>query len=229
VELQENLTGGKRTAARADYEPKRPPAMSDDTGFIQAIQEDPEDESLLLVYADWLEERGDVRAEYLRLVPLLAQRPVRARFNVIGEKIDPGWVELFRRCWVRAWLHVCRGAKLGVEYPICEGPNYIGRSGEQPVDIDLGPQEPWASAPPNFTNWSGAWGSPDDPHRCSPQHALITCERNVLLIEDLNSYCGTYVNRSRVYPGQRHSLQPNDMLQIGCVQLRILRQQQAVE
>src|SRR5262245_34100031 len=38
----------------------------DDAGFLQAVLDSPEDDALRLVYADWLEERGDPRGEYLR-------------------------------------------------------------------------------------------------------------------------------------------------------------------
>jgi uncharacterized protein (TIGR02996 family) len=41
--------------------------MSNDEGFLRAIQKNPEDDAFRLVYADWLEERGDLRGEYLRL------------------------------------------------------------------------------------------------------------------------------------------------------------------
>jgi uncharacterized protein (TIGR02996 family) len=35
--------------------------------FLDAITRNPEDEEARAVYADWLEERGDPRGEYLRL------------------------------------------------------------------------------------------------------------------------------------------------------------------
>jgi uncharacterized protein (TIGR02996 family) len=45
--------------------------MSDESAFIRAILGDPSDPTPRLVYADWLDERGDVdsvrRAEYLRV------------------------------------------------------------------------------------------------------------------------------------------------------------------
>lgn len=41
--------------------------MDDDHRFIQAILASPDDDSLRLAYADWLEDRSDPRAEYLRL------------------------------------------------------------------------------------------------------------------------------------------------------------------
>lgn len=41
--------------------------------FLQAMQKTPEDASLRLVFADWLEERGDPRAELIRLLHTLTQ------------------------------------------------------------------------------------------------------------------------------------------------------------
>jgi uncharacterized protein (TIGR02996 family) len=35
--------------------------------FFRAIQADPVDEANLLIYSDWLEERADPRADFLRL------------------------------------------------------------------------------------------------------------------------------------------------------------------
>ena len=72
---------------------------------------------------------------------------------------------------------VCvRGQKLGIEYPVYEGDNFLGRSDEQPVDIDLDDQE----LPDHI--WS------------SRQHAKLSLENGVLSVEDLNSANGTYVN-----------------------------------
>jgi uncharacterized protein (TIGR02996 family) len=41
--------------------------MSEDAGLFAALCAHPEDEPLRLVYADWLDERGDPRGEWLRL------------------------------------------------------------------------------------------------------------------------------------------------------------------
>jgi hypothetical protein len=100
-------------------------------------------------------------------------------------------------------LVVLRGLKINVEYPVYEGNNFIGRADEKPVDIDLDDQEP-----PDRV-WS------------SRQHALIVFENNELQLEDLNSANGTFVNRTRVYPGQKRGLQPNDVIQVGTVQLKL--------
>jgi uncharacterized protein (TIGR02996 family) len=40
--------------------------MSDDEDFVAAVLAAPDDDTVQLVYADWLEERGDPRGEYLR-------------------------------------------------------------------------------------------------------------------------------------------------------------------
>jgi hypothetical protein len=101
-------------------------------------------------------------------------------------------------------LQVLRGQKRNVEYPLYEGLNYIGRADEKPVDIDLEEQEP------------------PDRIWCSRQHAVITFEGSSLSIEDLNSANGTYVNRTRVYPGQQKPLAVNDIVQIGNVQLKVI-------
>jgi FHA domain len=100
-------------------------------------------------------------------------------------------------------LVVLRGQKINAEFPIYEGLNFIGRADEKPVDIDLEDQEP------------------PDRVWCSRQHALISFEDSVLTIEDLNSANGTYVNRARIYPGQKRPLNVNDVIQIGTVQLKL--------
>src|SRR5262245_45892557 len=41
-------------------------------GFLGAIRESPDDIGSRLVYADWLEEKGDPRHQYLRLISRLS-------------------------------------------------------------------------------------------------------------------------------------------------------------
>lgn len=49
--------------------------MTREAQFIEAILANPDDESLRLVYADWLEERGDPRGEFIRVQCALAKLP----------------------------------------------------------------------------------------------------------------------------------------------------------
>ncbi|SRR5579871_3891780 len=101
-------------------------------------------------------------------------------------------------------LVVLRGRRINAEYPLYEGHNFIGRMDERPVDIDLEDQEP------------------PDRIWCSRQHAVITYEHDRLVIEDLNSSNGTFVNRGQIHPGQKRPLKPNDVIQIGTVQMKVL-------
>lgn len=105
---------------------------------------------------------------------------------------------------VKAHLEIVRGLRPNWKYPIFEGRNTIGRADQQPVEIDLQPQEPEDRV------WS------------SRQHAAITCTNGAMVIEDLNSSNGTYVNRERVPPGEKGPLKKDDIIQIGEVQLRVL-------
>jgi uncharacterized protein (TIGR02996 family) len=49
--------------------------MSAEAVFLQVIHDHPHDDAPRLVYADWLEERGDPRAEFIRLQITLAGMP----------------------------------------------------------------------------------------------------------------------------------------------------------
>jgi uncharacterized protein (TIGR02996 family) len=46
--------------------------MSDEAAFLQAILADPDDDTPRLIFADWLEERGDSRGEFIRVQIALA-------------------------------------------------------------------------------------------------------------------------------------------------------------
>jgi uncharacterized protein (TIGR02996 family) len=178
--------------------------VNEEEGFLKAIHDKPEDSSLRLVYADWLEEHGDgPRAEYLRLEQQLSQLPTR--LQELRQQLDAKWLAQVQRSSIRAHLQVQRGLRPGLLYPVWEGLNYMGRADEQPVDIDIEDQEPpdriWASH----------------------QHAVIAWENGALTIEDLNSANGTYVNRQRVAPGNRRALAPGDVIQVGTVQMRVVQ------
>jgi uncharacterized protein (TIGR02996 family) len=76
--------------------------MNQDEAFLADIIAHPEDNNLRLIYADWLEEQGDPRADYLRkdvefhrLAPGDRRRQrLRAALVLVSHrsKIDPGWV-----------------------------------------------------------------------------------------------------------------------------------------
>ncbi|OAI45872.1 hypothetical protein AYO44_02425 [Planctomycetaceae bacterium SCGC AG-212-F19] len=102
-----------------------------------------------------------------------------------------------------AKLVVVRGVKMGVEFPVYEGANFIGRFDEAPVDIDLTGQE----------DKNDVW--------TSRQHACVTWENGGLVIEDLKSQNGTFVNRTKLTPGEKKPLKERDIVQVGTVQFAV--------
>jgi uncharacterized protein (TIGR02996 family) len=62
----------------------------EEAAFLRAIEAHPGDEERILVYAAWLEERGDARGEYLRLEGQLLEIP--RRLAQLREQIDPAWL-----------------------------------------------------------------------------------------------------------------------------------------
>ena len=105
---------------------------------------------------------------------------------------------------IRPKFIVLRGMKIGTEYPVYEGRNTVGRFADKPVDIDLVCQE----------STEQIW--------CSRQHAVVVFEKGNVLIEDLNSLNGTWVNGVRIHAGQPRQLRAGDVVQIGTVQLKLI-------
>ncbi len=125
-----------------------------------------------------------------------APAPAAAEAAPSGASVPPG---------SQPKLSVIRGQKLGFEFNIYPEFNYIGRADDKPVDIDLEDQEP-----PDRV-WT------------SRQHAVIHFDEaaGIITVEDLNSSNGTFVNRARVYPGQKKQLAIGDVVQIGTVHMKL--------
>ena len=76
--------------------------MGDEEAFLAALAERPGDDLTRLVFADWLDERGDGRAAYLRLVVEVAERiktnrPHRrlaTRVRPLAEGVELSWREV---------------------------------------------------------------------------------------------------------------------------------------
>lgn len=101
--------------------------MSDDAAFIAAIRAAPGDDAARLVYADWLEERGDPRADYLRAEVALAT----------SEMTDPRHGELLFRLIATArqlapeWLAAVSRTPLEDGEPDGKGPLVPGIPDEE--------------------------------------------------------------------------------------------------
>ena len=94
--------------------------MSDDEAFLAAVAAHPADDTPRLVYADWLDDRGDPRAEYVRLEAERHRLKPRdkdrraeltGRLEALRPLADPHWlpridrVRRFTEYWSR---HDCR-------------------------------------------------------------------------------------------------------------------------
>jgi uncharacterized protein (TIGR02996 family) len=79
--------------------------MDNDEAFLRAIADNSADDTPRLVYADWLEERGDPRAAFLRVQhALTGQTPDACRYRGLCEQelelvrqLDPAWIQRVRR------------------------------------------------------------------------------------------------------------------------------------
>jgi uncharacterized protein (TIGR02996 family) len=76
------------------------PFMSEEPGLLQAILASPDDPAHRLIYADWLEDHGDPRGDYLRMELALASarpqsrkaRALRASLQELRGRIEPAWL-----------------------------------------------------------------------------------------------------------------------------------------
>jgi uncharacterized protein (TIGR02996 family) len=101
-------------SSETPYSTPREGSPGEDAGFIRAILAAPEDVSLKLIYADWLDERDDPRGEYLRHFATLNEPPAAARRNrklrrrlqELEGRIDPLWKSQMRMdfVWSDAWV-----------------------------------------------------------------------------------------------------------------------------
>ena len=95
-----------RTKLRGTIAPEEKP-------FLDEIRADPHDDAARLIYADWLEERGDPRAEYLRLEVEyrdakqrnLPSRRIRRRLQHISKSIDRGWLAMLAVAPIENCVH----------------------------------------------------------------------------------------------------------------------------
>lgn len=77
----------------------------EDRSFLREILNNPAELTAWLIYADWLDEHCDPRAEYIRLEVRREQLPethperlaIRTRLEQLRPSLDPDWVALFDR------------------------------------------------------------------------------------------------------------------------------------
>lgn len=104
-----------------------------------------------------------------------------------------------------AWsLEVVRGRDVGRLLALRPGENLLGNRLEGAAGLDLAEQEA---------------GSP---RRMAARQAVVEARGPELVIRDLDSPGGTFVNLQRLLAGQSRRLQPGDEIQLGGVRLRVV-------
>jgi hypothetical protein len=109
----------------------------------------------------------------------------------------------------RFTLEVVRGRDVGKQYVVDPGENLAGNSLGGARGLDLADQEQ------------------NSPRRMAARQAAFVATGDSLVIRDLESPGGTFVNRQRLLSGQERRLEPDDLIQFGGVQLRVKREIQA--
>jgi len=100
-------------------------APMQDEPFLSAIEAAPDDVLARSVYADWLEERGDLRADYLRLEERLRatpfddadRQPLGQRWREARAARDPTWLRRVEAGSILPhWIPMtaCRPSRAGV-------------------------------------------------------------------------------------------------------------------
>ena len=102
-------------------------------------------------------------------------------------------------------LEVVRGKDAGKRYPLGGGVTVLGNALGGASGIDLADQEGTA------------------PRKMASRQASIESRGGSIVLRDLDSPGGTFVNRQRVVSGQSRPLSPGDLIQLGGVQLKLVQ------
>jgi uncharacterized protein (TIGR02996 family) len=74
--------------------------MTHEYAFLQAILDDPDDEGLRLIFADWLEEQGQPRGEFIRTQCTLARLPAADPRRPLLEAREQFLLATYREEWL---------------------------------------------------------------------------------------------------------------------------------
>jgi uncharacterized protein (TIGR02996 family) len=86
--------------------PDEPVPGPEEEGLLRAIAQKPADNAIRLVYADWLEDHGDPRAEYVRILCRWIEAPSTEDEGLIARERE------LRKGLGRGWLAQARGMPL---------------------------------------------------------------------------------------------------------------------
>jgi uncharacterized protein (TIGR02996 family) len=114
--------------------------VTEDQAFLRAIRASPGDLSTRLVYADWLEERGDVRGEFLRVQARAARlapagrefRSLKMRERQLRQRCPDDWLA---RLAPVAWIDITHPANAPVLRSLVRGQKVTGKSVRAPESV----------------------------------------------------------------------------------------------
>jgi hypothetical protein len=101
-------------------------------------------------------------------------------------------------------LEIVRGRDTGKRFALKSGVTVLGNALGGDAGIDLSEQEGTA------------------PRKMAARQAAVEMANGAVILRDLDSPGGTFVNRQRVLAGQARPLLPGDLIQLGGVQLKLV-------
>src|SRR5262245_57040379 len=103
--------------------------MIAEDSFVRPLQDDPADDTSLLVFADWLDERGDVRGEFLRVQRELAGWVPDLRRRSALQAREQELVSRFGRAWLGPLADYCPEWRFerGLAYLTLHARRFAGR------------------------------------------------------------------------------------------------------
>lgn len=123
---------------------------NEEQGFLQAIQNNPTDNSARLVYADWLEQRQDPRAEFVRVQAQIQdveqrRKDVRRSLRKLEATLDQNWLREMRGVFCVRFVSYHEGCKLRAIAAVMDirngglkaGKDFVERADERVIQDDL--------------------------------------------------------------------------------------------
>jgi uncharacterized protein (TIGR02996 family) len=186
--------------------------MTEDEAFVRTVVDSPGDDLPRLVYADWLDDRGDPRGAYLRAEAEWAKAKQTAGFMVLRLH---GMATLLDRLWV---ARISR-PPLGV----CCDPKFFTDSGIRLNESDIASAEQWVGLPitgeyrafllnmnggiPRFESHFGA----DSSWRIPDQCFYSVGDRPNVRRQSLVHQAHNFQTRNPAFDYELHGLQPGDL------------------
>src|SRR5437870_4297600 len=105
--------------------------MTPAKNFLQSILDEPEDDAVRLIFADWLTDQGDPRGAFIRVQFALAELPNDHPSRPELEECEKTLLQRHRREWagpVASWVSRCEFRKGFVERIILPAVQFVAHA-----------------------------------------------------------------------------------------------------